>query len=128
MKSIYALLVDDDAVFAHACKKMLVHGGYKLDWAEDAERAHHHILLHPRRYHVILLDLNMPKTKGRDLVKSLRAAHITTPIIVVTANARKASRESLLKKGVSAYVVKPFTYDVLHAAMRAAVLVPKQSS
>jgi DNA-binding response OmpR family regulator len=118
---IHALLVDDDPVFARACRTMLASHAHRLDWAYSAEQAHHHILLHPKRYRVILLDLHMPTVGGRHLIKSLRVAGVTTPIIVVTANKKKASRTALLKSGVHAYIVKPFTSETLFGAIHAAV-------
>jgi DNA-binding response OmpR family regulator len=118
--SSYVLLVDDDAFFAQACRKTLVQSGYKTDWADSAERAHHHILLHPRRYGLILLDLRMPDIGGRHLLKSLRDASVTTPIIIVTSNARAASRASMKRAGACAYIVKPFSSEVLLSAVRSA--------
>jgi CheY-like chemotaxis protein len=63
---------------------------------------------------VILLDLNMPLMDGRAMLRELRKRGDRTPIIVVTAYAGSASRESL---DVSALINKPFRPDDLCAAV-----------
>ena len=63
---------------------------------------------------VILLDLNMPRMDGRSMLRELRKRGDRTPVIVVTAYATSASRESL---DASALINKPFRPDDLCAAV-----------
>jgi len=64
---------------------------------------------------LIISDWNMPNTSGLDLLKRVRADSRfgKIPFIMVTAEAEQYQIMEAVKSGVSNYVIKPFTADVL---------------
>ena len=66
---------------------------------------------------LILADWNMPNMDGLTFVRRFRALGSTAPIIMVTTEAEKSRVIDAIKAGVSGYVVKPFTPDVLHRSI-----------
>ncbi len=70
-------------------------------------------------YDVILLDIGLPNGDGLHVLRELRAARITTPVIIVTAFDRTQQRIAGLDAGADDYVVKPVDLDELAARIRA---------
>ena len=66
---------------------------------------------------LVLLDWAMPKVDGLEIVRRVRAAGNRVPIVMITANALDAQRETAMEAGVSAYLVKPFRIAELFAAV-----------
>jgi len=64
---------------------------------------------------LILTDWNMPEMNGEELVKHLRgtAEYKNTPIFMITTRGMKDDVLTAVKLGVSGYVVKPFTPEIL---------------
>ena len=64
---------------------------------------------------LIITDWNMPVMGGLDFVKALRAnpAHAKTPILMVTTRSVKEDILQAVEAGVSSYILKPFTPQVL---------------
>ena len=67
------------------------------------------------RMDMFLVDWNMPKLDGLELVKKLRAMpeYGDTPIIMITSEAARYNVMDAIKAGVSDYVVKPIHGDVM---------------
>ena len=64
-------------------------------------------------YDLVLTDWNMPKKNGLDVIKEIRQVNATVPIIMVTTEAEKTRVLEAIQAGVSDYLVKPFTADML---------------
>jgi two-component system chemotaxis response regulator CheY len=62
---------------------------------------------------LILLDWNMPNMDGLSFLQKFREENKDTPVIMVTTEAEKPRIIEAIKAGVTNYVVKPFTPDVL---------------
>ena len=69
----------------------------------------------------IISDWNMPNMMGIDLLKAVRGSDKfkTIPFLMVTAESQKENVIEAAKAGVSNYIVKPFTADVLQTKMEA---------
>lgn len=76
------LVVDDDADMRQLSTEALVQAGYEVDVAEDGAVAWDKLQL--KSYDLLVTDNNMPKVSGVELIKQLRAAGMTLPIIMVT--------------------------------------------
>ena len=59
------------------------------------------------------MDVRMPVMDGVTATKRLRAAGAGLPIVALTADALRGSREKFVGEGFSAYLPKPFTLDAL---------------
>jgi two-component system chemotaxis response regulator CheY len=66
---------------------------------------------------LLITDWNMPQMEGIDLVKAVRADPRikSTPILMVTAEAKREQIIQAAQAGVNDYIVKPFTPDTLKA-------------
>ncbi len=62
---------------------------------------------------LVLVDWSMPRMDGLAFVRRFRELHAQTPVIMVTAETDRERVVEAIKAGVSHYVVKPFTPDVL---------------
>lgn len=79
-------------------------------------------------YDLILLDLMLPGKGGREVLRSMRAAGQTAPVLVLTAVAEKASIISLLNAGADDYLAKPFDLGELLARAKALIRRAKGAS
>lgn len=70
-------------------------------------------------YDLLLLDLVLPVLDGLDILREVRAARPTTPVIILTARGEEADRIAGLKLGADDYVVKPFSVKELLARVQA---------
>lgn len=70
-------------------------------------------------YNVIVLDVMLPKMSGFEVIKSLRAKHINTPIIILTALDDIDDKIVGLDYGADDYMTKPFSKQELLARIRA---------
>jgi two-component system response regulator AtoC len=109
---VKVLVVDDDSGLRRALTLILEDGGYQVDLASDGkdglERARN------GRPDLILSDVRMPGMDGLDLVEQLRAAGITTPVVVMTAYGSMDLAVEAVRRGASDYLAKPFgAQDVL---------------
>lgn len=77
--------------------------------------------LKTQRPDCIVLDIQMPGITGRDVQKSLAAAHIRIPIVIITAHDEPLLCEQCLADGASAYLRKPLRREKLLAAIDKAI-------
>ncbi|GAA1240924.1 two-component system response regulator QseB [Microbacterium phyllosphaerae] len=110
------LYVEDDAEIAALTVEVLA-DSYTVDHATDGEVALRMALDH--RYDVMVIDRRLPGMDGVALVKAVRTAHITTPVLMLTALGTVDDRVTGLDGGANDYLVKPFDYDELLARLRA---------
>ena len=112
--SIKVLIVDDFATMRNIIRNILGQLGIKnIDEADDGATAVPKLA--NNSYDIALVDWNMPKMNGLDLIKHIRANEATQslPIIMVTAEALKDNIAAAVHAGVNDYIVKPFTAGVL---------------
>lgn len=110
------LLAEDEVELASAETTILKMNGYEVDNAYDGEKAEEMILHHP--YDVIVLDIMMPLKDGVEVLKDIRKAGCTTPVIMLTAKAEVDDRITGLDAGADDYLTKPFSMKELLARIR----------
>jgi two-component system, chemotaxis family, chemotaxis protein CheY len=71
--------------------------------------------LEQEKFDLVLLDWNMPRMTGLELLKTIRADdHLwNTPVVMITAEGRKEDVLEAVKAGVNNFIVKPFTAETL---------------
>lgn len=111
------LLVEDEKKQAEFIHKALEQDYYKVDVSYDGEDALKKIEV--RDYDTIIVDLNLPKISGDELVKRIRGMGLHTPILVLTANDDVDRKVANLDSGADDYLTKPFAIDELLARVRA---------
>ena len=113
------LLVEDDELLGDAVKTGLTQFGYVVDWLKDGESARSAIKT--ETFELIILDLNLPKLSGINLLQNIRCDQNTTPVIILTACESVEDRIKGLDSGADDYIVKPFDLNELSARIRALI-------
>jgi two-component system chemotaxis response regulator CheY len=114
-QNIKILVVDDFATMRKVIRNLLKQVGYEnIVEAEDGVTALK--ALKSQKIDFIISDWNMPNMTGIELLKAVRADEDlkTTPFLMVTAEALQDNVITAVKAGVSNYIVKPFTAEVLN--------------
>jgi two-component system chemotaxis response regulator CheY len=70
-----------------------------------------------RRFDLIVTDWNMPVKTGGELIHEIRALDPTVPIVMITSEADKWRVLEAIKAGVSDYIIKPFSTDLLRSKL-----------
>ena len=81
VSSLPVLVVDDDPDYARLLQRALEREGYRVDIAQDGEEALDRIS--KRRYQLVLLDQNLPRRSGLEVLRQLRADPTTRDLPVV---------------------------------------------
>ncbi|PZO09707.1 MAG: hypothetical protein DCF25_21455 [Leptolyngbya foveolarum] len=111
------LLVDDDAALMNILAEQLIKQRYVVDIAADGKIAEEWVSLFS--YDFIILDKRLPDIEGIALCQRLRKQKVTSPILMLTAEANSATKVEALNAGADDYVVKPFDFEELFARIRA---------
>ncbi len=114
-KDLKILVVDDFATMRKVIRNLLKQVGYEdIVEAEDGVAAMR--ILKAQKVDMVISDWNMPNMTGLELLKAVRAdADLTKiPFLMVTAEALQDNVVEAVKSGVSNYIVKPFTAEVLN--------------
>lgn len=111
------LLVEDDQLLGDGLQSVLHQRGHSVDWVKDGLTAES--ALRQDRYDVALIDLNLPKLSGDELISRIREKNNPIPLLVLTARAQLDDRVDLFNRGADDYVIKPFEMDELEARIKA---------
>lgn len=113
------LVVEDELVLAAGLRDGLEAEGFAVDLAHDGVDGLWRAQEHP--YDAMVLDLMLPGCSGQHVCRTLRAAGIWTPILVLTASDREGEEVAALDIGADDFLSKPFAHAVLTARLRALV-------
>ena len=112
----YTILVaDDDPDITDLIAAILAEDHHRVVIAADGTQAYQAALR--ERPDLVVLDINMPKSDGFEVIRLLRANEATrdTPIILLTANTDEGSAAKGFAGGANDFLVKPFTPSHLRA-------------
>jgi len=112
------LCVDDFSTMRRIVKNILKQLGYvNIEEAKDGAQAYSK--LKSGAFGFLVSDWNMPNMDGLELLKKVRSdpALKNLPFLMVTAEAEREKVIEAIKAGVSNYIVKPFTAEVLKEKM-----------
>ncbi len=111
-----ALVVDDSGTMRTIIKRglSLLNVTDVVD-AEDGAVALK--LFQSGEFDLILSDWNMPNMDGLEFLQNVRGMNETIPFVMITTEAERSRVVSAIQAGVSDYIVKPFTVDVLKAKL-----------
>lgn len=117
MGPVRILLIEDEPYLGEAVREHLVAAGHAVDWAKRLDDAKGALPAVP--YDLVLLDLHLPDGRGADLLRAMRKAGDTRPVIILTARDQISDRIAGLNAGADDYLVKPFDLDELIARLLA---------
>ncbi|MGX5799841.1 response regulator transcription factor [Bradyrhizobium sp. Arg314] len=111
------LLIEDEPEMASVLKTALERQEFIVDRSSTLADAE--MMARVGAYDAIVLDRRLPDGEGLDLIPRLRAMHVDTPVIALTAMAGLHDRVGGLNAGADDYMVKPFATEELVARLRA---------
>ena len=120
------LLVEDDVTTGNYIGKSLNSAGHVVDWSGDGREGFSAGL--DSTYDILIVDRMIPGLDGLNLVKSLRAASVRTPVLFLTAMSGVDDRVEGLEAGGDDYLVKPFAISELIARINALVRRPPMAA
>ena len=113
------LLVEDDPTTSRSIELMLTHANlnvYCTDLGEDGID-----LAKLYDYDLILLDLNLPDMSGHEVLRQLRLARVTTPILILSGSDDTENKIKGFGFGADDYLTKPFHREELVARIHAII-------
>ncbi|ABK17690.1 winged helix-turn-helix domain-containing protein [Syntrophobacter fumaroxidans] len=120
------LVVEDEKKVASFIRKGLEEEGYAVDVALDGEVGLQMAM--DRVHDLIILDIQLPRLSGMELLRSLRAKRISTPVLLLTVRATIEDKVLGLDAGADDYLTKPFSFRELVARVRALLRRRAESS
>jgi two-component system OmpR family response regulator/two-component system response regulator QseB len=116
---MHILLAEDDPLLGDGLRAGLRQLGFQVDWVQSGDAAERE--LRAQEYAAAVLDLGLPRKDGMDVLATVRAAGLKTPVLVLTARDAVPDRIRGLDAGADDYVVKPIDLHELAARLRALV-------
>lgn len=114
----HILIVDDDEDLSFIIGEMLESYGYEVSRAENASKAFD--MLSENKYHLVLLDINLPETTGFEICKELRKVS-SVPVIFASARTSETDRITGFDIGGDDYLPKPYSMQELLARVNALI-------
>jgi len=113
------LIVEDDGSLAAGLARALTLEGYKVEHLDSGERALASI--GEESFDLVVLDIGLPGIDGFEVLRRLRLASHTMPVLVLTARDAVGDRVHGLDLGADDYMTKPFALPELAARVRALI-------
>lgn len=111
------LIVEDEVHLAETLGQIMQEQHYQTDVVNDGADGLDYAL--SGQYDLVLLDVMLPKLDGFEVSRRLRSAHISTPILMLTARDETGDKIAGLDCGADDYMTKPFDSGELLARVRA---------
>ncbi|MCC6912571.1 MAG: response regulator [Rhodospirillaceae bacterium] len=128
--AVRVLIVEDERVIRQLVGRMLASLGIKeVTEASSAEAAWQY-LAGPKSklFDIVITDLTLPGVSGIGLIENIRALPSvrakTLPVVVLTGSGDPATYKKAEAAGISGYLVKPISVDLLRRTMYRALTVP----
>jgi len=115
--SFRVLVIDDDPGVCRMLVRGLSYEGYAVQAAPDGEQGLR--LLRSQAPDLVILDVMLPGMDGLEVLQRVRAEPYTGPVLMLTARSRPEHQIAGFESGADDYVLKPFSFDVLAARVRA---------
>ncbi len=113
------LVVEDERRLAEMVRRGLVAEGFVVEITHDGDDGFHTAV--SGDFDAIVLDIMVPGRSGYDVVRDLRANGVWTPILMLSAKDGEYDLADAFDLGADDYLVKPFSFVVLVARLRALV-------
>jgi FixJ family two-component response regulator len=119
MAATKVLVIDDEQVVLDSVRRILEAENMTVDGALSAKEGMAAALGTP--YDIVLSDIRMPEVGGMKVLRDIKRAKPSLPVVLITGFATVSSAVQAMKLGAADYIEKPFTPDALAAAVRRAL-------
>jgi DNA-binding response OmpR family regulator len=113
------LLAEDDPLLRDGISEGLRQHGFQVDCIQDGIAAEREAARGV--YDAVVLDLGLPRLDGLQVLRNVRSAGLSTPVLVLTARDAVTERIQALDLGADDYVIKPVEVAELAARLRALI-------
>lgn len=113
------MVIDDEQIVLDSVEKILVEENCKVDLTLSSREGLDWAV--QRQYDIVLTDVRMPEIGGMRVLRDLKRAKPSLPVLIITGYATVQSAVQAMKLGAADYLEKPFTPDELLNAVAAAL-------
>jgi len=112
MNTMNILVCEDNVMTLRTIEFALKKAGYSVFKAEDGDQGIR--VLAEEEIDLVITDINMPYTKGLELVRHINTKLVQKiPVIVVSGITNKETKEHALELGAEGYITKPFDLNAM---------------
>jgi two-component system OmpR family response regulator len=117
--TVRVLVVEDEVRLAETIRRGLVSEGFVVDVEHRGDDGFHTAA--SDNFDAIILDIMLPGKNGYEIVRELRARGVWTPVLMLSAKDGEYDLADAFDLGADDYLIKPFSFVVLFARLRALV-------
>ena len=111
------LVVEDEQALRSTLAEQFADQGFIVDAAGDGVEGLYFATEYP--IDLAIVDLGLPELPGMELIRRMRAASKTCPVLILTARGQWQEKVEGLQAGADDYVVKPFHFEEVLARVQA---------
>jgi DNA-binding NtrC family response regulator len=119
MEKNKALVIDDEQIVLDSVSKVLKEENYEVDVSLRGREGLNQAI--QKEYDIVLTDIRMPDIGGMKVLRDVKRAKPSLPVVIITGYASVKSAVQAMKLGAADYIEKPFTPDQLLKAVDAAL-------
>ena len=119
MKKQKALVIDDEQVVLDSVSKILTDENYEVDVSLSGREGLNRAI--QKEYDIVLTDIRMPDIGGMRVLRDIKRANPSLPVVMITGYASVQSSVQAMKLGAADYIEKPFTPEQLINAVASAL-------
>jgi DNA-binding NtrC family response regulator len=119
MEKKKALVIDDEQVVLDSVSKILKDENYEVDVSLSGREGLNQAI--QKEYDIVLTDIRMPDIGGMRVLRDVKRARPSIPVVMITGYASVRSSVQAMKLGAADYIEKPFTPDQLIKAVASAL-------
>jgi len=124
MDKMKVLVIDDEQIVLDSVKKILSQENFQVDTAISSRQGLDLAL--QKDYDIVLTDIRMPEIGGMRVLRDIKRAKPSCPVMIITGYATVQSAVQAMKLGATDYIEKPFTPEELVKAVKSALDVAQK--
>ena len=119
MEKKKAIVIDDEQIVLDSVSKILTDENYEVDVSLSGRQGLDQAI--EKQYDIVLTDIKMPDIGGMRVLRDVKRAKPSLPVVMITGYASVQSAVQAMKLGAADYIEKPFTPDQLLKAVASAL-------
>lgn len=124
MHKINILVVDDDKIVLHSCKRILEEEGFSVSLVSSSKEGLE--VLENETVDLLLVDVKMPEYDGIYLMSKAKEKRPDLPIVVMSGYPTPETISDGMSKGADNFIAKPFTPDELLTSVQKVIKAHKK--